>query len=109
MNSTTYLRAAHAEAAHLLAERHPLALDGLLTPDQRRLETALGSSKPMPASQVEECRAVLRRVSVGEIDQAAADPIHDHRPQSAPRRKVNRTLAILDQLDRENPNRRFMH
>jgi hypothetical protein len=37
----------------------------------------------------------------GEIDQAAADPIHDHRPQSAPGHRVNRVLGILDQLDKE--------
>lgn len=44
----------------------------------------------------------------GEIDQeVGADPIHDHRPRSAPKHKVNRVLGILDQLDRENSNRRF--
>lgn len=42
-----------------------------------------------------------------EIDDAAADPIHDHRPQSRPKHKVNRVLGILDELDRENSNRRF--
>jgi hypothetical protein len=40
-----------------------------------------------------------------EIDEAAADPIHDHRPQSRPKGKVNRLLSILDDL--EKPNRRF--
>lgn len=44
-----------------------------------------------------------------EIDEAAADPIHDHLPQSAPRHKVRGVLSILDQLDKENPNRRFGH
>jgi hypothetical protein len=42
-----------------------------------------------------------------QIDQAAADPIHDHIPQSAPRRKARGVLAILDQLEKENANRRF--
>lgn len=43
-----------------------------------------------------------------EVDEAAADPIHDHRPQSAPKRKVNRVLSILDELVQEAHNRRFM-
>lgn len=59
---TTYQNMAEAEAANLLAERQPLALDGLLTPDQRRLETALGSSKPMPQGQLEELLDDLRRI-----------------------------------------------
>jgi hypothetical protein len=43
------------------------------------------------------------------VDDAQSDPIHDHRPQSAPSRKVRGVLGILDQLDRENSNRRFAH
>ncbi len=43
------------------------------------------------------------------VDVAQADPIHDHRPQTAPSRKVRGVLSILDQLDRENSNRRFAH
>jgi hypothetical protein len=43
-----------------------------------------------------------------DIDiEAAADPIHDHRPQSAPKHRANRVLGILDQLEKENVNRRF--
>ena len=41
------------------------------------------------------------------IDEAAADPIHDHRPYQAPGHKVNRVLGILDQLDRANSHQRF--
>ena len=37
----------------------------------------------------------------------AADPIHDHAPQLAPMHKVRSVLDILDQLDKENANRRF--
>lgn len=52
--------------------------------------------------------ALLDEHDYDEIDyEAAADPIHDHRPQSAPGHKVNRVLGILDQLDR-NTNRRFI-
>jgi hypothetical protein len=43
------------------------------------------------------------------VDVALADPIRDHLPQSAPSRKVRGVLSILDQLDRENSNRRFAH
>jgi hypothetical protein len=90
-----------------------------ISDDDRRLSDALGGSiKPLPASNIESCRELLesqRRESItrptaryDEIDhEAAADPIHDHRPQSAPGHKVNRTLAILDELARGNSNRRF--
>jgi hypothetical protein len=40
-------------------------------------------------------------------DEALADPIRDHVPRTAPSRKVRGVLGILDQLDRENINRRF--
>jgi hypothetical protein len=43
------------------------------------------------------------------VDEALADPIHDHRPQSAPSRKVRGVLSILDQLEKQNSNRRFAH
>jgi len=42
-----------------------------------------------------------------DIDEDAADPIHDHAPQLAPKHKVRSVLAILDQLDKEKTNRRF--
>lgn len=42
--------------------REPLALDGLLTDDERRLATAVDSARPLPASHVEELLAELRRV-----------------------------------------------
>ena len=41
-----------------------------------------------------------------EIDEAAADPIHDHTPQARPKHKASSVLRILDQLDKETPNRR---
>jgi hypothetical protein len=69
----------------------------LLTPDQRRVtiddhqqfREAIATPKPCDA-----------------IDEAAADPIHDHAPRRASHGKVNRVLGILDQLERES-NRRF--
>lgn len=41
-----------------------------------------------------------------EIDELAADPIHDHTPQSRPKHKASAVLRILDQIDKETPNRR---
>lgn len=85
MSPTDYRRAAEAEAAGIIRERRePLPVEQLISEDQRR-------------------------VSVAEIDQAAADPIRDHLPQTASRRKINRILAILDELDSQTSNGRFMH
>lgn len=42
--------------------REPLALDGLLTDDQRRLQTATDGTRPLPAGEVEELVAELRRL-----------------------------------------------
>ena len=66
-----------------------------------------GRREPLPVELLasESARRTDRHFS--EINQALADPIHDHRPQTAPGHKVNRTLAILDELDRGNSNRRF--
>jgi hypothetical protein len=50
--------------------------------------------------------SLLTSADLDEIDEAVADPIHDHAPQVAPKHKVNKVLGILDQLDRENSNRR---
>jgi hypothetical protein len=58
-----------------------------------------------PAETLEAMRH--RLPDLDGIDELAADPIHDHRPQAAPKHKINRVLGILDQLDRENTNRRF--
>jgi hypothetical protein len=55
---TLPLQAARFRADHL---REPLAIDGLLSEDQRRLAHALASSKPLPASNAEECRELLER------------------------------------------------
>ena len=69
--------------------REPLAVEALVSEDQRRLSVALGSVPALPASLGEECANDLRKISrFDEIDQALADPIHDHRPQSAPGHKV---------------------
>ena len=50
---------------------------------------------------------LMRDHDLDEIDEAVSDPIHDHLPQAAPMRKVRGVLGILDQLDKENINRRF--
>jgi len=42
-----------------------------------------------------------------ELDEAASATIHDHAPHRAPKHKVRGVLSILDQLDKENVNRRF--
>jgi hypothetical protein len=67
---------------------------------QKRLETVLGRTEPLPWPQsvADELALAERRMQ---------DPIRDHTPQAAPRRKVRGVLSILDQLDRENSNRRF--
>lgn len=47
----------------------PLPVELLVREDQRRLSTALGSSKPLPASGLEECGELLRtprRVTVDD-------------------------------------------
>jgi hypothetical protein len=76
-----------------------LAVNHLLMPDTRRVSQ-------------EDHLHLFRSISTDDlgrddIDRAAADPLRDHLPQSAPGHKVKRVLSILDQLDRENTNRRF--
>ncbi|MEI6177996.1 MAG: hypothetical protein WCS43_13980 [Verrucomicrobiota bacterium] len=39
--------------------------------------------------------------------EAEADPLRDHIPQSARKHKVRGVLAALDQIEREQSNRRF--
>jgi hypothetical protein len=72
-------------------------VEHLITPDQRRVS-------------IEEHRQFREAIATPEpfdaIDDAAADPIHDHAPRRASHGKVNRVLSILDQLDRDS-NRRF--
>jgi hypothetical protein len=46
--------------------------------------------------------------AIDDLDEAVADIIHDHRPSTAPGHKVNRVIGILDQLEKENANRRFI-
>jgi hypothetical protein len=36
------------------------------------------------------------------------NPILDHTPRHAPQRKVKRVLDLLDQLENQNINRRFI-
>ena len=55
-------------------------------------------------------RASQALADSGEIEleeRLLADPIRDHLPASAPQRKVRGVLALLDQIERENSNRRF--
>ena len=68
--------------------------------DRQKLETALGLDQPLPwpANLDEELELAERHLS---------DPLRDHIPQSAPKRRVRGVLSILDQLDREQSNRRF--
>jgi hypothetical protein len=57
-------------------EREPLEIERLLPEDARRLQTATSAAMHLPASQAEECRALLnqlaahrprRRVSIGDV------------------------------------------
>jgi len=71
----------------------------MIATEKQKLETALGLDQPLPwpASIDEELALAERHLS---------DPLRDHVPQVAPKRKVRGVLAILDQLDRQS-NRRF--
>ena len=78
-------------------------LSNTLTISERtRLKTALGHDQPLPwpASLDEELTLAERNLS---------DPLRDHLPQSAPKRRVRGVLSILDQLARQNSTRRFNH
>ena len=70
--------------------------------ERTRLKTDLGHDQPLPwpASLDEE---------LALAEQHLANPIRDHVPQVAPKRKVRGVLSILDQLDRQNSTRRFNH
>ena len=71
-------------------------------PARSPLEIATDTGPPpLPVNMAEDCAACMRRI------EAEADPLRDHVPQAAPKHKANRVLAILDQIDRENSNRRF--
>jgi len=72
----------------------------MTTSDRQKLETALGLDQPLPwpASLDEE-------IALAERNMGSA--IRDHVPQRAPGRKVRGVLAILDQIEKENLNRRF--
>jgi hypothetical protein len=87
---------------------HPKTeVEDLLTADQRRLQTALDSTKPITIDDHASFRqSITTPKPFDAIDEAAADPIHDHAPRRASHGKVNRVLSILDQLERES-NRRF--
>jgi len=72
----------------------------MTTTDKQRLETALGRTEPLPwPASIEEEIALAER--------NLANPIRDHLPQAAPGRKVRGVLAILDQIENQNSNRRF--
>ena len=87
-----------------------------------KLLTANSDRRRMSISQHDETSRQMRAEMLGglvderdfdeidhAVDEALADPIHDHRPQSAPSRKVRGVLSILDQLEKQNSNRRFAH
>ena len=68
--------------------------------NQTALEVALDYSGPVPWPQ-----SIADEIALAES--RMADPIRDHTPRTAPQRKVRGVLSILDQLDRQNINRRF--
>ena len=96
--------------------------DPLAADDQRRLETALGSSRPLPASNAEECGELLRRPvhrvtaadhqafreslatparSFDEIDHAVGDPLTERFLRPRKESQAARVLLILDELQRD--------
>jgi hypothetical protein len=80
----------------------PLENERLVTEDQRRLTVAEHHSWQ---------KSISSQRPFDEVDEemeSAAEVIHDHLPQSAPKHKVNRVLNILDQLAQEESNRRFI-
>jgi hypothetical protein len=83
-------------------------VDMLIPSDQRRLKTALDATKPITVDDHQRFReSIAPPKPFDAIDEAAADPIHDHAPRRAAGHKVNRVLGILDELEKENTNRRF--
>ena len=68
--------------------------------DKTKLEIALGIGQPIPWPET-----IRQEIELEEM--RLADPIRDHTPRSAPQRKVRNVLSILDQIDREQSNRRF--
>ena len=82
-------------------------LRDFLASRQRDFEDRLGS-EILQDSPAELLAALERRQrDFGGINHAAADPILDHAPRVAPKRKTRGVLAILDQIEKENINRRF--
>lgn len=77
------------------ADDKPLVL--LVTDDDRR---------PRRPVTIDE-HAAWQQSFDQDADDLLADPLRDHVPQTAAQRKVRGVLSILDQLDRENSNRRF--
>lgn len=95
------VRKAVAVVENIIADRKPLEVELLTTSDQRRIS--------IEEHQAWRHAAFPPAHQVNEIDEAMADPIVDHAPMRAPRHKANRVLGILDQLEKENSNRRFNH
>ncbi len=94
----TYQQLAEAEIRGIIADREKLAVEYLIADDERNLT-------------VEQHLAFQRSIATerrafDEIDEAAADPIHDHIPQARSHGKASRVLNILDELDQQS-NRRF--
>jgi hypothetical protein len=73
----------------------------------RFVENGCAEHRPVTVNDHQQFReAIATPKPCDAIDEAAADPIHDHAPRRASHGKVNRVLGILDQLERES-NRRF--
>ena len=80
---------------------HPTKISNTVIISERtRLKTALGHDQPLPwPANLDEELALA--------EQHLANPIRDHVPRLAPKRKTRGVLAILDQIDRQNSTRRF--
>jgi len=77
--------------------------------DRGRLLPHNEASGPTPVTVADhhDFRESLATLAFDEIDEAAADHIHDHAPQTGTKHKVRGVLNILDQIEKENVNRRF--
>jgi len=80
------------QLANVITMEHELA--------NKAANAALGHDQPLPWSASLDEGLVL-------ADSSLANPIRDHVPQTAPKRRVRGVLSILDQLDRQNSTRRF--
>ena len=72
----------------------------------------LGGRSPQDLLDSGDLAPVMRLVEDMELQEIARskwmNPILDHTPRHAPQRKVKRVLDLLDQLENQNINRRFI-